>query len=40
MFALQDNMTKHMKVHTGKGFPCDACPKVFPTRQRRDIHAL
>ena len=36
----QDNMTKHMKVHMGKGHACEICNKVFPTKQRRDVHAL
>ncbi|KAK2149811.1 hypothetical protein LSH36_436g06057 [Paralvinella palmiformis] len=32
------NMRRHMRVHTGNGYMCDVCSKVFPTRQRCMVH--
>ncbi len=38
--VVSANMRRHMKIHRGEGYSCEVCGKMFPTRQRCDVHSL
>ena len=37
--TVRANLRKHENIHTGKGFECEVCSSVFPTKQRLKAHA-